>query len=141
MPLYFHEAWFCTNTCTDTQKYKILIRRQSRITHKMLFNDKVWVWCIISATKIIELIFFSKTVSSEQYTYKLLHYFSFIQVMRENTSSSSNVVPLPIQEIIWWPPYVIFLGTETSGILRGLLLCIIWCHKTTLCSKSGSQCI
>ena len=66
----------------------------------MLFNDKVWVWCIISATKIIELIFFSKTVSSEQYTYKLLHYFSFIQVMRENTSSSSNVVPLPIQEII-----------------------------------------
>jgi hypothetical protein len=53
------------------------------------------------------------------------------QVMRgENTSSSSSVVQLPIQEIIWWPLYVTFLGTETSGILCGLLLCPIWCHNT-----------
>lgn len=39
-------------------KYQILIRIQSEITHKVLFHDKVWVWCIISATKIIELISF-----------------------------------------------------------------------------------
>jgi len=49
-----------TQTCVQVLKYKILIRIQSRITHKVLFHDKVLVWCIISARKIIELIFFFK---------------------------------------------------------------------------------
>jgi len=61
-------------TQTPVQILKIPDTDQNTIqnnTHKVLLHDKFWV----CATKIIELIFFSKTVSSEKYTYKLLHYF------------------------------------------------------------------
>jgi len=68
----------------------------------MLFQDRVWVWCIISATKIIELISLKKQeVQNNTLKQITALFFFYIQVMRgENTSSSSNVVQLPIQETI-----------------------------------------
>ncbi|GFX59159.1 hypothetical protein TNCV_936741 [Trichonephila clavipes] len=79
--------------------------------HTLLLNQKVGVWCAVSARCIIGIIFHQR-VNSEHYISNILNSFVAALTKEEKTYSSIRMAQLPIHPIKLWIPF-----TQSSLLL------------------------